>query len=49
MPLDKTQLKSIISPTSYDDAKLQTIVDALNETFNRYSIDTNKRMCHFLA
>jgi putative chitinase len=49
MTLAKTQLESIITPISYDDAKLQPIVDALNDTFSRYSIDTNLRMCHFLA
>ena len=49
MALTETQLKSIISPISYDDTKIQSIVDALNETFSRYSIDTNLRMCHFLA
>jgi putative chitinase len=49
MALTKTQLKSIISPISYNDEKMQSIVDALNDTFFRYSIDTNQRMCHFLA
>ncbi len=49
MSITKDQLQSIISPVKYDDAKLQSIADALNETFNRYNITTNKRMCHFLA
>lgn len=49
MPITTEQLKSIISPTKYDDARLQSITDALNQTFERYSIDTNLRICHFLA
>jgi putative chitinase len=49
MPVTTDQLKSVISPISYDDEKLQSIVDSLNETLTRYYIDTNIRMCHFLA
>jgi len=47
--LTKEQLKTIISPVKYDDVRLQQIVDALNQTFQKYAIDTNKRVCHFLA
>jgi putative chitinase len=49
MPITTEQLKSIISPVRYDDAEMQAITDALNDTFGRYSIDSNIRMCHFLA
>jgi putative chitinase len=43
------QLKTIINPVRYDELKIQSIVNALNVTSGRYSIDSNIRMCHFLA
>jgi putative chitinase len=49
MPITTQQLKSIISPVKYDEAKLQLITDALNQTFERYAINTSLRMSHFLA
>jgi putative chitinase len=49
MILTKQQITDIISPTRYDDAKLQQITDALNDTFARYNIDSELRICHFLA
>ena len=49
MAITSAQLKSIISPVKYDDTRIQSITDALNQTFQRYGIDTNIRMCHFLA
>jgi putative chitinase len=49
MPITKNQLKTIISPVKYDDLKLQSISDAINQTFDKYSITSNKRICHFLA
>jgi putative chitinase len=49
MPITNNQLRSIINPVSYNDSKVQSVVDALNEAFGRYTIDSSKRMCHFLA
>lgn len=54
MPISKQQITNIIYPTNYNDAKLQNITDALNQTFQQYNIDTDPstaglRMCHFLA
>jgi putative chitinase len=49
MKINKEQIKTIISPTKYDDSKMQSIVDALNLTFDKYQINTNKRVCNFLA
>lgn len=49
MPITIDQLRSIIEQVRYDDSKMQDITDALNDTFARYSINTNIRMCHFLA
>jgi putative chitinase len=54
MPITKQQITNIISPVKYNDAKLQEITDALNQTFQRFNIDTvpetaGLRMCHFLA
>ncbi len=49
MSLTAEQLHSIITPVKYDDAKLQAITKALNDTFTRYKIDTPLRTCHFLA
>jgi putative chitinase len=49
MPLIKAQLLSIIEPVLYKDVKLESIVEALNATFVRYTLDSNIRMCHFLA
>ncbi|MBV9961530.1 MAG: glycoside hydrolase family 19 protein [Parafilimonas sp.] len=49
MPITKQQLANIISPVKYADDKLQAIADALNETFSKYEINTNLRMCHFLG
>jgi putative chitinase len=49
MSITKEQLASIIVPTHYDDARLQTITDALNQTFIKYNINTILRICHFLA
>ena len=49
MELNKQQVKDIISPSKYDDAKLQKIADSLNQTFAFYHIDSELRICHFLA
>jgi putative chitinase len=49
MPITALQLKDILHTSRYDDTKLQSITDALNEAFTKYSIDTPMRMCHFLA
>ncbi len=49
MSITKQQLQSIILPTKYDDVRLQSITDALNQTFLKYSINTNLRICHFLG
>ena len=49
MQLTSKQVKDIISPSVYDDAKLQKIADSLNQTFTFYHIDSELRICHFLA
>jgi putative chitinase len=49
MPIIVDQLRAIINPVRYDDSRIQSIVNALNDTFEKYSIDSNIRMCHFLA
>lgn len=49
MELTLDQLKAIIAPTKYSDEKLNEITDALNQTFSRYQIDNELRICHFLA
>lgn len=49
MELSKQQLKDIIIPSKYDDAKLQKITDSLNQTFASFHIDSELRICHFLA
>ena len=54
MPITKRQITDIINPVKYNDDKMQSITDALNQTFQRYNIDTdsakaNLRMSHFLA
>jgi len=49
MEITINQIKDIISPTTYDDAKFKTITDSLNQTFAKYSIDSYLRICHFLA
>ena len=49
MSITKEQVKKIIGAKTYSDDKLKLIVDALNDTFNRYEINTTLRMAHFLA
>ncbi len=49
MQITPSQIKLILAPTKYTDAKLKIIVGALNQTFNRYEINTAKRISHFLA
>lgn len=49
MPITTTQLKQIIAPTAYTPDRLQNITDALNQTFDKYQINTFLRMSHFLA
>jgi putative chitinase len=49
MPITQQQLKSIILPVKYDEAKLQLIAAALNQTFEKYAVNTSLRMSHFLA
>ncbi len=49
MAITKQQLKNIITPVKYDEARLQMITDALNQTLERYNINTDLRTCHFLA
>lgn len=48
MPITQQQLIAIIAPKKYD-AKSKSITDALNATFDKYAINTNLRICHFLA
>lgn len=49
MPITPEQLKAIITPIKYDDVRLKSITDALNQTFEKYTIDSNLRICHFLG
>ena len=49
MPLTSTQLSAIILPRKYPTDKLNAITQALNDTFDRYAINTPLRICHFLA
>jgi len=49
MEISTVQLREILSPVHYEDGKLQSISQALNETFKKYSIDSVLRISHFLA
>lgn len=49
MKITKDQLVAILGKTKLNDAKIDGIVDSLNQTFDKYQIDSNKRVCHFLA
>jgi len=49
MSITTDQLKRIITPVNYPPEKLQAITDALNATFDKYSINTPLRISHFLA
>jgi putative chitinase len=48
MKITTDQLKKIIG-TNYTDDKITKLVDALNQTFEKYEINTQLRICHFLA
>jgi putative chitinase len=48
MTITSYQLQSIIGKI-YDQAKLDHITDALNQTFAKYQINTRIRICHFMA
>lgn len=49
MAITLEQLKKIIGTNKYPDDKVKLITDSLNDTFNRYEINTPMRMAHFLA
>lgn len=49
MTITPKQLQAIILPAKYTDEQLQDITDALNKTFEWYSINTPLRAAHFLA
>ena len=49
MAITQQQLTDIIKPTGFGPDKIEEITDALNQTFNRFEINTPLRMCHFLA
>jgi putative chitinase len=46
--MTKEQLQSIIG-TGQGDAKLITLVDAINKVCTKYEINTKLRLCHFLT
>jgi putative chitinase len=48
MKITTDQLKKIIG-TIYADDKITKLVDALNQTFEKYEINTQLRICHFMA
>lgn len=49
MPISQQQLTSIIGTTVFTQALLAQITDSLNQTFERFQINTSLRICHFLA
>lgn len=49
MPITQEQLQDIIRPVNLGDDKVAQITDSLNQTFDKYDINSSLRMCHFLA
>jgi putative chitinase len=49
MPITSDQLQEIIKPVNINTGMLNQITNSLNQTFDGYEINTNLRMCHFLA